>query len=687
MSAFTFRPDTWGHLLGCSILKGKPSVGDNRRAMLRVIGTIAFALLATGAALGQTPLLLPRPRSIATVPCRSEAAPASVAASADPGGVEILDRRLNHLGLAPLRVAKRPAIVFSHAPMPAQAYRLTVRDGRAWVISGDSAGAFYAMTTLAQLIRARAGRAIAPCVRVVDAPALGWRVLSDDVSRGPLPTMRYFRRRIRTIAAFKMNGYSPYMENTFVSPSDPLPAPLDGITPRQLGELARYAARFHVALIPEQQTFAHMHNTLKYERYAAMAELPHGFLLSPANPAGLAYAERLVRQELAVVPHPPFFHIGSDETAMLGDGQSAAMVKKLGKARVYADHVDALAAVIAPSGARTMLWDDGVETDPAIAPLLPKNVVLIDWHYGNDRSFTKYIDLVAKDGFQQMVAPGANNWNEIFPDLDTAIPNERRFIDEGKAAHVLGLFQTVWHDDGETLYATTWYPVLYAAADAWDSRDLSPRAFARAFPETFFGVDDPRYASDIAALADAVHRLDAAPHEWTDRLFWSDPFEAKNEARMKGIDLSAVRLEAERVEQHLLDRVPPAHRGAAFAEFVAARRIDVLARAYQIAHEVRYYYDDARAHIGEKNGPSFRDLLWCKYWFWELRDWYEGLAPLYARAWKNESRPGHLASNLERYHLAAQRAIRRADLIQRATYNDYIARGTLPPLDRVLRLP
>ena len=658
--------------------------------MLRAIGTLALALVATGNALGQTPpspLLLPRPRSIVTIRCRSDRAPESIAASADRGGLEILNRRRAHLGLGPLRLSKRPAIRFSHAPLPAQAYRLTVGDGRAHIVAGDAAGAFYAMTTLAQLISVRDKRAVVPCVRVVDAPALQWRILSDDVSRGPLPTMRYFRRRIRTIAAFKMNGYSPYMENTFVSPTDPLPAPLDGITPKQLGELARYAARFHVALIPEQQTFAHMHNTLKYERYAAMAELPHGFLLSPANPAGLAYAERLVRQELAVVPHPPFFHIGSDETAMLGDGQSAAMVKKLGKARVYADHIDALAATIAPSGARTMLWDDGVEADPAIAPLLPRNVVLINWHYGNDRSFTKYIDLVAKDGFQQMVAPGANNWSEIFPDLDTAIPNERRFIDEGKAAHVLGLFQTVWHDDGETLYATTWYPVLYAAADAWDARDLSPRVFARAFPHAFFGSDDPRYSRDIADLADAVHRLDASPHEWTDRLFWSDPFRPENQAAMKEVDLSAVRLEAERVEQHLLTHTPPAHRGAAFAEFVAARRIDVLARAYQIAYEVRYYYRDARAHIGEKNGPSFRDLLWCKYWFWELRDWYEGLAPLYARAWKNESRPGHLASNLERYHMAAQRAIRRADLMQRATYDDFIAKGTLPPLDTVLHIP
>ena len=128
--------------------------------------------------------------------------------------------------------------------------------------------------TLAQLPVPSMGAWATPCVRVEDRPALQWRILSDDVSRGPLPTMHYFEERIRTIAAFKMNGYSPYMEDVFVSPTDPLPATLDGITPAQLRSLASYATRFHVALIPEQQSFAHMHNTLRVEQYAGVAELP-----------------------------------------------------------------------------------------------------------------------------------------------------------------------------------------------------------------------------------------------------------------------------------------------------------------------------------------------------------------------------------------------------------------------------
>ena len=94
-------------------------------------------------------------------------------------------------------------------------------------------------------------------------------------------------------------------------------------------------------------------------------------------------------------------------------------------------------------------------------------------------------------------------------------------------------------------------------------------------------------------------------------------------------------------------------------------------------------YADAAAHAAD-NDVALRDLYWSRYWMWELRDKYEELATLYARAWRNESRESHLASNLERYHLAAQRAIERADAIYKATYDGYVRNKTLPPFDDVI---
>ncbi|MBV8116976.1 MAG: family 20 glycosylhydrolase, partial [Candidatus Eremiobacteraeota bacterium] len=603
----------------------------------------------------------------------------------DSGARAELVERWSALGIGAVRsVPSGAAIAVRSDPaLGAQAYRLILRPGRAVIDSGDADGAFYAAMTLAQLPSHSADGWMVPCVTIEDRPALRWRILSDDVSRGPLPTMRYFEERIRTIAAFKMNGYSPYMEHVFIVPTDPLPAPLDGITPEQLRELAEYAMRFHVRLIPQQQTFAHMHGTLRVERYAGAAELPHGFLLAPNVALSSEYLGRVIAAELAAVPHPPFFHIGSDETATLGSGQTQAYVAQRGLAQAFADHVTAMNAAIAPSGSRIMLWDDAIQKDAAIMQLVPRNAVIANYHYDPDAPFDSYIRRVAAGGFNQMVAPGAHNWDEVFPAIDTALANERGFIDAGKRAAVLGAFQTVWHDDGETLYDATWYPVLYAAAAAWQNV-ADPAAFSADFPSAFFGVDDARYSRDVLALGSILRRLEAAPYDRTNALFWTDAFDAAAAARMMQVDLHGVRLDAETVESDLYFARPPLHGNAAKVMVLAARRYDALARKFQIGTEVRAMYADAVAHAGDANGPAMRDLFWCRYWMWELRDAYEELAPLYADAWRYENREGHLASNLERYHLAAQRAIRYADAFYRATYDGYVRDKKLPPFDSVI---
>ncbi len=632
--------------------------------------------------------LVPRPAHIQELSCPAGAPPRTVASDFDGAARAELDERWGALGIGRLQtVAPRDAaiVVRRDAALSPQAYRLTVRAGRAEIASANAAGAFYAAMTLAQLpVRARGAWSV-PCVRVDDRPALRWRVLSDDVSRGPLPTMRYFEERIRTIAAFKMNGYSPYMEHTFVSPTDPLPAPVDGITPAQLHALAGYAARFHVALIPEQQSFAHMHNTLRVEQYGPAAELPHAFLLSPSVGLSLQYLSRVVAQELAAVGRPPFFHIGSDETATLGLGRTRADVAARGRSRVYADHVVAMDRIIAPSGARVMLWDDGIEADPGIMKLIPRSAVIVNWHYGAEPTFEPYIRRIAGGGFDQMVAPGAGNWNEIFPDVDGALRNERRFIAEGADAGVLGLFETVWHDDGETLYEATWFPVLYAAAAAWQGGDAAPDRFARDFPSAFFGVDDAAYAADALSLGTILRTFEPAGAPGaipTNALFWSDPFDAAAAAQVTQAGVSAARLAAESVELHRYFGRPPLHANAAAVMLLAARRYDALGRKLQIGAEVRAMYSDALAHAANDRDTTLRDLLWCRYWMWELRDAYEALAPPYADAWRYESRDGHLASNLERYHLAAQAAIEYSDRFYRLQQR-YLRSNVLPPFPEV----
>ncbi len=656
-------------------------------------GVAAGAIpVAAATADPQPPALVPRPASVEPAACeapRSLDRPLRFHGSADHAGFELLRERWVALGIPAPAYASPVAsaldvFVYTNPgklsfPDP-HGYRLSVRSNLISIFPGDAEASFDAMMTLAQLPERRGGHWVLPCVEIVDTPKLRWRIVSDDVSRGPFPTMRYAKERIRTLATLKINGWSPYMEQVVVDPRYPFVAWPNGWTPAQLHELAVYARRFHVTLIPEQQTFAHMHETLKWEQLAPQAELPHGYLLAESDPATYQYLEPLVKSVVAATQPVPFVHLGSDEPIDLGRGRTPRT------AQVFADHVKRVASFLPPGRTRPMIWDDAIQQDRSILELIPKNTVVVTFHYGAEKTYKPYIDTIASAGFAQMVSPGAANWNEIYPDLGTAYANVGGFVGEAKGVRgMLGMFMTVWHDDGETLFEATWPSVAYAAATAWQQGPVDDATWHRTFARAFFGTGDARYASDLDALQAIRPMLRTTPSDPPDYLFWRDPFDPRVQSRARPLDLAGVRTRAEAVLAHLWNASPPLHPEAAAVMKLGALRYDQLARRLQIGKEARDYYDDARSHATVLGtSQAYRSLAVAKYLCWELRDGLANIEPLYAAAWRHESTQPGLDHMLAHYRIGENDAQRCADRIDGVMREDYLRKGTVPPWDEVM---
>ena len=657
--------------------------------MLRFVLALALFLIASRAA-GAAPALVPLPLHVVPRACSSGPSlqrALRFSAAADPGGLAIVRERWTALGIPAPVVAARgaaPDVAVALEPaLGARTYRLRADDTGIRIAAGDGEAAFDALATLAQLPERDARGWHIACTSIDDHPALRWRIVSDDISRGPFPTMTYFKTRIRTLAALKINGYSPYMEAAFADPAHPFVAFPERLTANELHELAVYARTYHVALIPEQQTFAHMHESLKWEALAPLGELPHGYLLAESDPGTYAYLAPLLRAEMAAVGPTPFFHVGADEPLDLGRGRTPR------SAQTFAAHVNRVAAIVSANGARPMIWDDAIQADPSILTLIPKRTVIVSFHYGVEPSFAKYIATIDRAGFDQLVSPGANNWNEIYADLDAAYANEGQFLADAKAAHsphVLGMFETVWHDDGESLYEATWAPLAFAAASAWQTAPVDRATWHRTFAQMFFGGDGAGFAADLDNLAAIRAALVMKPEtDPPDYLFWSDPFDARIQARMQKLDLAGMRVRAERILDHLARVHPALDAPAAAVMRLAALRYDTLARRYQIGKEARDYYDDARAHVAaHDDGVVYRGLNVAKYLCWEMRDEMTALAPLFAAAWNYESRPAGRDRVLVRYAAAAERAVAHADRLYAAAREDYLRGGTLPTFDDAL---
>jgi hypothetical protein len=654
---------------------------------VRTLFLVAF-VLSTGATASAAPALIPRPNALVARTCVHALAltvPLTFGQDVDPGGFALLRERWTALGVpAPERIAAgraSVALVVHGGGEADEAYRLAVDGTRVRIVASSQHAAFDALATLAQLPErdARGGGWHLACQTIDDAPAMRWRIVSDDVSRGPFPTMAYAKARIRALAALKIDGWSPYMEQVIVDPRYPYVAWPNGWTPTQLHALAVYAHRFHVALIPEQQTFAHLHESLKWETLAPLAELPHGYLIAESDPRTYEYLAPLLRSVIAATVPVPFVHVGADEPIDLGHGRTPRTPQ------VFADHVTRVARIVSQVGARPMIWDDAVQQDPTILRLLPRDLVIVSFHYGAEPSYRRYLDTIANAGFAQMVAPGAANWNEIYPDLDTARANIGRFVGEAKTTRgMLGMFMTVWHDDGESLYEATWPALAYAAASAWQTAPVDERTWNATFTRAFFGSDDARYATDLDTLAAIRGLLRAGPDIPPEALFWRDPFDPALQTAAQKIDLAGVRTRAEHVLTDLWDAHPPLHTDALAAMRLGALRYVQLGRRLQIGAELPQYYEDARTRASQPGASGAeRSLNVAKYLCWEMRDALTAIAPAYAAAWRAESTEPGLERVLVKYRLAEANAQRCADAIDAVERDDLVAGKPLPPWSQV----
>ncbi|HSD45221.1 MAG TPA: beta-N-acetylhexosaminidase, partial [Pyrinomonadaceae bacterium] len=252
------------------------------------------------------------------------------------------------IGVESIQKALKREKVEAPANLNEEGYVLHAGTNGVIVAGASTAGTFYGLQTLKQLVRGDGPAAFIQGVSIVDWPAMRWRGVSDDISRGPVPTVAYIKRQLRTFAAYKLNLHSFYMEHAFSSSAHPLIGPEGGsLTPAEIRELVAYAKSYHIELVPEQQTFGHLHKALKLEKYNPLAETPYGDVLSPQQEGTYTLIADWYRELNDLFPSR-FFHIGADETFELGQGQSREAARTRGVGAVYFEHLNRVRELLKP---------------------------------------------------------------------------------------------------------------------------------------------------------------------------------------------------------------------------------------------------------------------------------------------------------------------------------------------------
>ena len=610
------------------------------------------------------------------------------------------------------RLAQHPDPSFTEE-MRAEGYTIRYAAKTLTLTGASAAGLFYAAQTAKQMIERwplqPACKGTCPdfvlhAAEIHDWPAMRYRGLHDDLSRGPVDTLEFQKKLIRTLAAYKVNVYSPYFENTQQYASNPLPAPPGGsISADDARALVVYAAKYHITVIPEQEAIGHLRKMLQWETYADVAETPHGAVLSPGQAGSIPLIDQMFK-ELAEIYPGPFLHIGGDETIDLGIGRTRADVDARGLPTVYIEYLQRIVTSLEPLHKKILFWGDVAQSDPKLLKELPAEIkhqlIAVAWGYTpKPQGFLRELKPYVQAGIPVWVSPSINNYRQVWPNQQLALEDIQEFTHDGQRYGATGQLNTLWNDDGESLANMNWYGILFGAAAAWQHGESSIPAFQESFAQVFHGDSLGLLNQAQGELTGAMTLLHDSKvisnTEGTDGLFWVDPWSKDGQVmaeKMRPIN-SEVRLYAERALTYIAQakaqepnlREPDAISAMEFG----ARRIDFLGLKFQLADEMAAGYAQA---LGTAQGtlsidlprprPSvpalLSDINGVNGRLQDIIDGYSQLRDMFAQQWDKTYRPSGLRPVLEHYDYTIGQWYARVDKV-RSAQRQWSELRTLPP--------
>ena len=369
-----------------------------------------------------------------------------------------------------------------------------IPDGKGLALTAATdSGIFYALQTVKQLVTGYGANAVLHTAKIRDWPAMKYRGLDDDLSRGPVTTLEFEKKLIRTIAAYKINLYSPYFEHTAAYASNPLIAPPGGgISAADAAALVAYARalpRHHRAraggLRPSAQrpplgaVPAARRNAARRRPRARPARLhrPHQ--------AGVRRARRRVSRPV------PAHRRRRDRRPRPRPDQSRRR-RARPRARSTWTSCSRSSTALQPLHRRLLFWGDIAQDSPDLLKALPQSfkdaTIAVAWGYNPEpKGFAKSLTPFTNAGFETWVSPSVHNFRVVYPDNNMALPNIQQFTRDGQKLGSTGQLNTIWNDDGEGLFNQDWYGILFGAAAAWQPGESSIEAFEQSYAQVFHG--------------------------------------------------------------------------------------------------------------------------------------------------------------------------------------------------------
>lgn len=431
-------------------------------------------------------------------------------------GLTQLKAALNRIaGCKPQVVSSKSAaqglvitLASSASSIPSDGYRLGITSKGIQLEASTTAGIYYGIQTLCQILDQTDKRGATASLSIQDAPSFSARGMMLDISRCKVPKLDTLKQLITQFSRLKINQLQLYTEHTYAfADHRTVWKNASPLTSEDILELDRHCRQHFIELVPNFNSFGHWERWLRHAEYKSYANrpegftnlwgtrYPHGSLLKP-NAATLQLLDRLYEEFLANFSSAQF-NVGCDETFELGTGWSEAMCKRRGTEQVYLDFLKKINALTQNHQRKMMFWGDIIIKQPDLIPALPKSAIALEWGYEANHPFKQDCQAFAASGIPFYVCPGTSSWNSLTGRSENALGNLSSAAREGAKQGATGYLVTDWGDNGHHQYLPISYvPFAAGACLAWNAKQ-APNAEAAA--SRFFFEDD-RAATLFAKL-------------------------------------------------------------------------------------------------------------------------------------------------------------------------------------------
>jgi hypothetical protein len=549
-----------------------------------------------------------------------------------------------------------PAVNESPGPDSRESYSLLVTAQGAEIRAASSAGIFYGVQTLLQMMEGEGKQAVLPAAEIHDWPALAYRGFMMDLSHGQLLRVSEIERQIDLLARFKANQYFFYSEAAIELKGFELVNPEGRYTRDEIRHVIEYARQRHMDVVPCLELYSHLHDLFRLEKFADLALPRYGMEIDPCNPRVLALLDAQIEQTTQLFPSP-WYHVGFDEPMALG---KLGAPTGLDPFKTYIEVLRHVAAETQRHGKRLLFWADMLSgaqifsKHPELIGELPAGTIAVPWAYAALTNYLPYIEPLAKMNVPTVVAPGISTWNDIFPDYHRTFKNINGLTADGRKFKTLGMLNTGWADSAQTLYRPSRPGLALGAVAAWQSEPVDARTFFTDYTRQMYSAAvAAEVAPALEELSSAEELLDNALGS-TFHVFWIDPLEPSRLARLEAhqAELRQARLLAESAQEHLQRALRLAPDPTLPSLLLAARMFDYLGMKSLYAVAWADYFRQLRS----KPDPDIASLYLAAQiagqdhgMLADLMDTITGLREQYRAAWLEESTSYRLGTALARW--------------------------------------